>query len=881
MTMGDGEELVVPLAATEATLARVGGKGASLANLAAASFPVPPGFQITTGAYREFVAANGLQETIDASLQGLAGDAPAALQCASAAIQNAFLAGEIPDQIAVEIASAYAALGEPLVAVRSSATAEDLPGLSFAGQQETFLNVRGDAALLDAVRRCWASLWTARAIGYRRQMGVPSREVALAVVVQRMVPAEIAGVLFTANPAAGNRGELVIEATPGLGEALVGGEATPESHVVDRERLAATSFTPGREAAPAAPDRAGEAARGERLLTPDLLRELAELGLRVEAHFDGVPQDIEWATADGAIWLLQARPITNLPAALLGEARWESPLPGATWVRRQVVEHMPEPLSPLFADLYLDTGLQRSIERVGQVLGMGNDLAAFIDGPFFITVNGYGYSRANFDISVKTALLLLKWMVQGPILIFRHGIAQWRDTGLPDYLATIARWQEIDPETVPDEELLRGIRELAIADAVYWFSAALVIGAAKVSDALLESILSKLVPGRDLHSGEFLRGFPSPMLQAEVDLDAMARHARTSDALREMIASTPADRLLETLPETPEGRALRDELQRYFARYGHQIYNLDFIAPTLVESPLPALLALKALVHEPGQEALARQAAVARERDRLTAEVAESLDPVRRFLFERVVRWAQRFAPYREEALFYVGAAWPLLRRFARELGSRLVEAGSLDAADDVYFLDSGELEQAIAARAAGEARPDLAALARERRVLREARKRLHPPAAVPPEAGMRVGRLDLSERETQRRNAAEATTLRGFAVSPGRVTAPASVILSPADFARMEPGTILVCPTTTPAWTPLFAQARGLVTDIGGILAHGSIVAREYGIPAVMGTGTATQRIASGQQITVDGSAGTVDLGSEIAGRMDQLAIGDTAHAS
>jgi pyruvate,water dikinase len=145
----------------------------------------------------------------------------------------------------------------------------------------------------------------------------------------------------------------------------------------------------------------------------------------------------------------------------------------------------------------------------------------------------------------------------------------------------------------------------------------------------------------------------------------------------------------------------------------------------------------------------------------------------------------------------------------------------------------------------------------------------------------MRVGRLDLSERETQRRNAAEATTLRGFAVSPGRVTAPASVILSPADFAQMEPGTILVCPTTTPAWTPLFAQARGLVTDIGGILAHGSIVAREYGIPAVMGTGNATQRIANSQQITVDGSAGTVDLGSETPGSMGRLAMGDTARAS
>jgi phosphohistidine swiveling domain-containing protein len=195
-----------------------------------------------------------------------------------------------------------------------------------------------------------------------------------------------------------------------------------------------------------------------------------------------------------------------------------------------------------------------------------------------------------------------------------------------------------------------------------------------------------------------------------------------------------------------------------------------------------------------------------------------------------------------------------------------------LDSAGDVYFLDSGELRRAITDRAAGVPQRDLAALARERRELREARKRLHPPAAVLPESGMRVGKIDLSERETQRRNAAGATTLRGFAVSSGQVTAPASVILSPEGFDQMEPGTILVCPTTTPAWTPLFAQARGLVTDIGGILAHGSIVAREFGIPAVMGTGNATQRIANGQQITVDGSAGTVELELDRTGTVGPL---------
>jgi pyruvate,water dikinase len=304
-------------------------------------------------------------------------------------------------------------------------------------------------------------------------------------------------------------------------------------------------------------------------------------------------------------------------------------------------------------------------------------------------------------------------------------------------------------------------------------------------------------------------------------------------------------------------------LDAYFEQFGHLIYSLDFAVPTQIDDPLPVLVTLRALVGRPPRDIDGLQARLARERDRLTRSTARAFDPIRRRLFLTLLGWARHYAPYREEALFYVGAAWPTVRRLALELGRRLTEAGSLEQPDDVFYLTSDELRAASIARTAGVARPELPRLARDRRELREARKRLVPPPAVPPDYRFRVGPIDLSSRESVRRNTPEESTLRGFAVSPGRVTAPASVILSPADFASMQPGTILVCPTTTPAWTPLFSQARALVTDIGGILAHGSIVAREYGIPAVMGTGTATQRIRSGQQITVDGDTGTVVLGS------------------
>jgi pyruvate,water dikinase len=369
------------------------------------------------------------------------------------------------------------------------------------------------------------------------------------------------------------------------------------------------------------------------------------------------------------------------------------------------------------------------------------------------------------------------------------------------------------------------------------------------------------VSGRGVISGTFLRGFPSPTLDAEVELKGLAEEIRASDELRVLVAATPAAGLPEALEGTPAGRAWLDAFSRYLDRYGHQVYNLDFVAPTQADDPMPVLLSLKAMVQQPGRDSRARHRAIVAERDMLADETARSLDPLRRELFRILLGWARRFGPDREQALFHMGAGWPTLRQLALELGRRLVESGSLLATDDIFFLETREIREGISARDTGQANPNLADLAHERRGLREARMRLHPPPVVPPDYKVRMGPFDMSAFETQRRNVPEGTTLRGFAVSPGRVSAPASVIRSPEDFARMEPGTILVCPTTTPAWTPLFSQARGLVTDVGGVLAHGSIVAREYGIPAVLGTGTATQRIRSGQSILVDGDAGTVTL--------------------
>jgi len=465
--------------------------------MAALGLPVPPGFDVTTAAYRRFVEANNLRAVIAEATASAQPNDPASLERASAAVRQLFRSGAVPDAISAAIHTGYADLGaaelpgaELAVAVRSSATAEDLPGLSFAGQYDSYLNVRGESALLAAVRRCWASLWTARAIGYRLRNGVDQDAVAMAVVVQRMVRSEASGVLFTANPTTGDRDELVINASFGLGEAVVSGEVTPDRYVLSKPSRGVKDFSIGAKESIVVPadgadvqgtkvQDVAEPQRTEQALSISLLRELSGLGLRVERVNDGVPQDIEWAVAEGCCWLLQARPMTALPPAPLREVRWEPPTPGSAWIRRQVVENMPEPLSPLFDELYLD-GLDDSANAMQAAMGVPRGfMDRLLDRPMFATVNGYAYMRGNLNLrwwSVPVLVpLILGAMAVGitELLLRNVGITYWRDDVLPRYLATIERWKPADPVNASDEQLLDGVRALARVDALYWFAIAL------------------------------------------------------------------------------------------------------------------------------------------------------------------------------------------------------------------------------------------------------------------------------------------------------------------------------------------------------------------------------------------------------------------------
>ena len=904
--------MITPIGTANDALETVGGKGRSLAQMTRAGFDVPEGFLLPTAAYRDFVADNELGMQILELARPEIIDGRASFESASRSIQALITGCELSSTLTAELAAAYQALpgDDPAVAVRSSANAEDLPGLSFAGQQDTYLNVRGVAALLESVRNCWASLWTAQALSYRNEMGIASDAVAMGVVVQIMVPADVAGILFTANPATGERGEMVVNASFGLGEAVVGGQVTPDTFIVDRSTLKPKETTLGTKERQVVADgnrgtrlvEVDADERGTSSLAVEVLTELAGLAARVEEHFGGQPQDIEWAVADGKLWLLQSRPITNLPPQPIDVA-WEAPPGVFGLVRRQIVENIPDPTCPLFDELYIHGGLVSS--RTGksmyttlhgfafQIFGSGaektdeefranlkrrrdeearrpevkaqeaHDLDLFLESLS-------SDERAEFNaMAAALASDNLPHAITMPesdnptYIAFNKTSTNDRqhkdywDRALPELQGVARKWEARDLAATDDQSLLAGIAELANAEGRYWTSnGGHTFGVAKSVDDQLQAFLREALPDHHFTSGQFLSGFKSRIMQANDDMFAVAALIKAVPALYEVVVATPARRLMAVLRQRDDTDRVLEAIETYLATYGHQGYSLDFCEPTQQEDPSAMFVTLKNMVQRTDYDPAQHELEATRKREGALAEIRGLLEPFAYWQFRYRMWFAYKYYPMREESCFVLGTAWPVLRRMAAELGQRLADVGTLSEPSDLYFLTSAEIRSALAARRSGKAMPEYLALTAERRELREARKRLHPPGTIPEEARENPG---LKFKETQFKNDDTSDTLRGIPVSPGTINAPASRIMNAQEFDRMQPGSILVCPMTSPAWTQLFAHAVGLVTDIGGILGHGSIVAREYGIPAVVGTGNVTQRVESGQMLAVDGDAGTV----------------------
>lgn len=825
---------IEPLASFGRTdIATAGGKGANLGELVRAGFPVPGGFIITTSGYDTYVDAAGRHHDGTPRF-----DAPLAAELVEA------------------IGAAYQRLGGGAVAVRSSATAEDLAEASFAGQQDTFLNIEGEAALIDAVRRCWASLWTDRAVAYRAKAGVDDAHLSLAVVVQRLVDAEAAGVMFTANPATGRRDETVLNATFGLGEAVVGGEVTPDELVICGDavttrttadkRVYTVRVAGGTETLPLP---AVDATR--RALTDAQAIALARLGRRIEAHFR-CPQDIEWVLADGVFQVVQSRPITAL-AAPAGPAptNWPLPRTDGMFIRASIVEQLPDPLSPLFADL-ISPAVVSSLHKVlTRYFGSGGFRP---DDMGFPTINGYGYYFYSNDGMKR----LCKAAPRGIKMVFspscdRNGVSLWREQGLPRYRSVVEQWASRQPEALPAADLLDGATALIAAGAEYYTYVQAVIPQAVTAEISFTKLYDALVRGKGRPEAlTLLLGQESEPIRAE----------RSVFALAQWCLATPgvADALTAQRP-LPDAHVLDFDarLAQHLSRFGHLTYNLDVMQPVAADDPAPALAALRYAISGQATDPDARMARQAAARAEAEAWLDGHVGQIQRRLLTRTLAKARELGPLREDALAAIGLGWPAARRLLRELGKRLVAGGLLADRDEIFWLKEDEASRAAAQWDAGRpVGPSAQAAIAARKAAWRGNRQASPPGWLPARGLFyQLFKRFMPCNETPQ----TGPELKGLGASGGCTSGPARLLRGPEDFVRMQPGDVLVAPITTPAYTPFFSMAAAVVTDVGGPLSHSSIVAREYGIPAVLGTGSATARIHDGDIITVDGDRGIVTL--------------------
>jgi pyruvate,water dikinase len=859
----------LPLDDRNSTLELVGGKGVSLSKMASAGFPVPGGYHITTLGYRRFVEENNLQSRILTVFEQVDFSDPENLERASLEINELFSNTETPADVAQEIVQAYANLPgmSPAVAVRSSATAEDLPEASFAGQQDTYLNVSGADALLEATRKCWASLWTGRAIGYRARQSIPPESVALAVVVQLLVPAEAAGIMFTANPINGLRDQIVINASWGLGEAVVGGLVTPDTLTLEKpsgniitretaEKLVQTVRVNGGTEERSIPDNL----RRVPVLNDQQALDLAGLGVDIEALYN-MPMDIEWTLADGNFAVVQARPITALPEPEPPvPTEWKLPDGAYAAMRNNIVELMTEPLSPLFRTLGLSS-VNRSMGRLLSGFFGNQDV---MPGELIIAVNDYAY----YNGSVKFGPMM-KIILDTPGIMrrmFTGAVERWTEDGRPRYAETVSKWRSRNWAELSSEELLAAINHLeeAAIDA-YGSLVSGVIPAAWISEAWF-TFIYKLVKQRDGPSAPtFLMGFDSLPIRADKSLYDIAQWVRKREDLSVYLKGTPTSEIVTHLSEQTllnvnetDWREWQYRFLAHLQEFGHTIYNLDFANPVPADDPAPMLDTLKMYVAGQGVNPYVRQKASADRREKATQAMQKKLKGMRLNLFQKNLERAQRYAPLREDGLADVGLSYPLVRQMIFELGRRFTDAGMIAQPEDIFWLEQDEVEQAAANLDRGEQVYSLAEIIPQRKAILKSAKRAAPPMALPQ---IKVFGVDLMKMKSGKAQRGSEETLKGVAASPGSVTAPANVLHGPEDFSKMRTGDVLVASITTPAWTPLFARAAAVVTDIGGPLSHGSIVAREYGIPAVLGTDSATKYIQDGQTVTVDGDSGLVTL--------------------
>jgi phosphoenolpyruvate synthase/pyruvate phosphate dikinase len=861
----------------ETDVALVGGKGAQLGGLTRIDgVRVPAGFCVTTDAFRRITAeAPWIDDRLD-ELSRLHPDDPEATRALTARIRRALDEIPVPGDLAAEINRAVARLGEHAAyAVRSSATAEDLPTASFAGQQDTYLNVVGSAAVLRHVSRCWASLFTERAVTYRRHRGIDHRAVRMAVVVQRMVFPRAAGILFTADPVTSDRRVASVEAVFGLGEALVGGVADGDVYTVRDSEIVAKAVGTKRLAVQPAPAGGTEERaidpelQGRPVLTDGEVLRLVQLGRRIEAHV-GPPQDIEWCLVDDDFQIVQSRPITTLfPVPESGDGEFHvyvsvghqqmmtdamKPL-GLSFWQMTTPAPMAEAGGRLFVDVTQRLATPASRAGLMEALGRsdpltGDALRSIVErdgllrplpdeaapGPLF----GGASAPIETDPAIVTELIA---RTQASIAAAERDIATVSGAALLDFIeADIQELRRILFDGQSHQVFMSAM------EAAWWLNDQLYawLGEKNVADTLTQSVPHNITSEMGLallDVADAIRPHPAVM--------AFLRDVEQED-LREA-RERNGEHFLDELADLPGGPEARHAIEAWLERYGMRgVGEIDITRPRWSERPsalVPVILADIANF-EPGAAARrfeqGRQQARAKEQDvlerlRALPDGEQKCDETKRMI-DRV----RTFIGYREYPKYGMVSRYFVYKRALLKEAERLVRAHVLREQDDVFYLTFPELHDVTRTHHADDQ------LIRRRKEAFRSYQALTPPRVLTSDGEVVTG--------SYRREDVPAGALVGLPVSAGVVEGRARVLLDIAQ-ADLEPGDILVTTYTDPSWTPLFLAAAGLVTEVGGLMTHGAVIAREYGLPAVVGVVDATRLIPDRQRIRVHGADGYVEL--------------------
>jgi rifampicin phosphotransferase len=849
-------------------IAIVGGKGAHLGELSRIEgIRVPAGFCVTTDAFRRIIAeAPSIDERLD-RLSRLNPDDRESIRTLSAEIRRTLEGIAIPEDLAAAITRALARLGEQAAyAVRSSATAEDLPTASFAGQQDTYLNIVGPAAILQHISRCWASLFTERAVTYRLRNGFDHRKVHMAVVMQQMVSPDAAGILFTADPITGNRKVVVVEASFGLGEALVSGLVNPDVYKVRGGEVVDKAIATKLLAIHALPDgatqeQAIDPARQEQpALTNAQAVQLAQLGRRIEAHF-GRPQDIEWCLVDDGFQIVQSRPITTLfPVPAAGDRE------NHVYVSVGHQQMMTDPMKPLGLSMWQLTALRPMYQAGGRlfvdvtralaspasragllgVMGRGDPLirdalqtvlergdflpALPADGPAPAVPPGGGPpSPVETDPAIVTGLIERS---EASIAALRRDIRSRSGPALFDFLLTAF---EEHKRVLGDPLSMQAI--MAGMEATWWLNEQLQawLAAKNAADTLTLSAPNNVT---------------SEMGLALLDVaDVIRPYPKVVAFLQDV----DDDGFLDELPKLAGGQEARDAIRAYLDKYGMRcVGEIDITRPRWSERPTTLLPVILDNIRnfEPGARKRrfeqGRQEAEKKEQDVL--EHLRALPDGERKAEEtkRMIDRVRTFIGYREYPKYAIVSRYFVYKQALLEEAERLVQAHVLAEKEDIFYLTFQELHDVARTNQVDDR------LIRQRKDAFRSYQALTPPRVLTSDGEVIAG--------AYRRGDVPAGALVGLPVSAGIVEGRARVILDMAE-ADLEAGDILVTAYTDPSWSPLFVAITGLVTEVGGLMTHGAVIAREYGLPAVVGVEQATRLIRDGQRIRVNGADGYVEI--------------------